>query len=357
MQKIFLSFDFYGSGNIGDDLMLDGFLKGIKDYKMQLSCCLARDTTIQQDRFPGIKFYRKEDRERIMKESKIWIGAGDTPIQVKSGNWILNKLTRDIEQKRKNEAKYYFIGTGAEAEAVSEKENFEKILSEIDFIWTRDKFTSDFLIDVMNVAPERISTSSDLANISLKNIFTGESKESRKYDLGLCYYDEIFDKGNINSIRGLVTELLKKKKKCMLFGNQISGNNNFEETIYSDMFGIFQKTFRRNLKIYSPDYFGITSLHELVRHYSNCKTVMTSRYHALLAGAWAGCRLVSLERSSKVTALCKLLGIDEIKKPFTHEKLMDGFEKSKPVKREILEKLYEDAFKSIEQLGKKVLMN
>ena len=118
------------------------------------------------------------------------------------------------------------------------------------------------------------------------------------------------------------------------------------------MFGGINKYLYRNVKIYTPDYFAEVNTEELVRHYSECKTVMTSRYHALLTAAWAGCRVVSMERSSKVTALSEELGIKEIKKPFTPEKLKQGFEEAKVVDRNILLQMFRNASNSISELKK-----
>ena len=351
MKKVFLSFDFYGAGNIGDDLMLEGFLDCFTDSDIGFHCCVPRNFLHQQYRFQKVKFADEKKRFEISKECKIWIGVGDTPVQVKSGDWFINKLESDLEKINRTNPEYYFAGIGAEKEAAERKDTFVKILFNVNHIWTRDKATSDILINDFEISPEKISTSSDLANISLSRIFRdSEDYKSRRYDLGFCYYDEKSEGEDLKNTGSFLKKF--RKGKILLFGNEVNKKGNFEYALYEKMFGGINKYLYRNVKIYTPDYFAEVNTEELVRHYSECKTVMTSRYHALLTAAWAGCRVVSMERSSKVTALSEELGIKEIKKPFTPEKLKQGFEEAKVVDRNILLQMFRNASNSISELKK-----
>ena len=47
MDKVFLSFDFYGAGNIGDDLMLEGFLNCFENQEIELNIFIEE---IKQDK-------------------------------------------------------------------------------------------------------------------------------------------------------------------------------------------------------------------------------------------------------------------------------------------------------------------
>lgn len=351
MTKVFLSFDFYGAGNTGDDLMLEGFLDCFTDPDIEFHCCVPRNYLHQQYRFPKVKFSDFKSRTEISSQCRIWIGVGDTPVQVKSGEWFINRLEADSEQIKGMNSDYYFAGVGAEKEAVERKDVFINILKSVNHIWTRDKATTDILLNDFSIPPDKISTSSDLANISLERIFrSGDDSEDRKYELGFCYYDENSGVKDLDNIGRFLKKF--KKGKILLFGNEINKKGNFEYALYEKMFGGFRKYLYRNIEIYTPDYFGEVKTCKLVEHYKKCRTVMTSRYHALLTSAWAGCRLVSLERSSKVTSLAEELGIEEIKKPFTLEKLEKGYDQAKTIDRNLLTQLFQNANESVKGLKK-----
>ena len=63
MQKAFLNFHFYGAGNIGDDLMLDGFFTVSRESKKieEYTNFIPRDSESQKNRFPEISFYNTKE--------------------------------------------------------------------------------------------------------------------------------------------------------------------------------------------------------------------------------------------------------------------------------------------------------
>ncbi|MBK8551382.1 MAG: polysaccharide pyruvyl transferase family protein [Ignavibacteria bacterium] len=346
MIKIFLSFDFYGAGNIGDDLMLDGFLKALKNNDYEFYCLVPRNSLHQQMRFPVINFFEFKERTDAAKQCSVWAGVGDTPVQVKSGDWFLQKLFKDNELIGERKIKYYFIGVGAEREAVSQKDKFAKVLGRVDHFWTRDSKSTEILVNDLKIQSDKVTTSSDLANISLSETFRPVIKKNRfKYDIGICYYDENAEEENLTAIK-LFLKKIKKRNKKILFSNDVSRKGLYEYNLYKKMFTRLERIYN-NIRIYQPDYFNSSKINELVSHYTECETVMSSRYHAILTAAWAGCRVIALERSSKVSALAEELCISEVKKPFTVEKLMEAFNGAKMVSPEILNTLLKSAYGSI----------
>lgn len=85
-----------------------------------------------------------------------------------------------------------------------------------------------------------------------------------------------------------------------------------------------------------PDYNQAT-LDELVSHFLGYKVGMSYRYHSLLSAAWAGCKIVALERSSKISALSMELGISLVTAPLNYEKLCAGFESACVIPKSVLE--------------------
>jgi polysaccharide pyruvyl transferase WcaK-like protein len=217
--------------------------------------------------------------------------------------WFLRKILRDIEHIRVCSIPMYMIGVGAEMEVVSAKDTVCQILAEIEHIWTRDGSTTDLLIRRLGVSPLKVTTGADLANIALKNIFSKVAPDNhRKYELAVTYYAEDVARSDIKELRNFL-ECISKEKSVIFVANETRKDRHFEYGIYRSMFGRLRNLYKPcPVSLFSPDY-ETASLPELVTHFQNYKVVMASRYHALLAAAWAGCKIVALARSSKVEHL------------------------------------------------------
>jgi len=349
-HKLFLNFDFYGSGNIGDDLSLDGLVRGISGSGIELNCSVRGNYDHQKFRFPDIRFYPRSQRYEIANQCSVWLGAGDTPVQIKSGDWFLTRMERDYEFAVKNDIKCYLLGIGAENEASTHSERFRAALEGVRLIWTRDAQSMAFLESLLEIPTEKLRLSSDLANISLSEIFgINDTNNRRIYDIGFCYYDESPDNSELSVLKSFLKDQMKNRKSILMFANAVNKEDMFEYRIYKTMFNPLQRRFSNGIEFLVPDYYGNQTLNELTEHYGKCETVVTSRYHALLAAAWAGCRLVSLQRSSKVTELAKLLEIEEVTRPFSTAKIMNAYSNAKTVDRNILQNFMELSLKSIRE--------
>ncbi|MBX7044083.1 MAG: polysaccharide pyruvyl transferase family protein [Ignavibacteria bacterium] len=350
-MNIFLNFDFYGAGNIGDDLMLDGFTGSFRSGSEKIFCTVPRDSSCQNFRFPSVDFIDRSKRYSIAKSCPVWIGVGDTPVQTKSGDWFLMKLERDVENLSTTNSKWFMLGVGAESEAVSRKERYSRVLSHALRVWTRDEQSHDLLVNSFGMDPSKVKASADLANISLCGIFRNVNHSKiRKFSLGLCYYDENAGTESIGNITKFLRSISAQKKRSVFFANDVNEKGMFEHGLYGRIIPRGMRILPGRIRFFSPDYFSRTPLEKLVSHFSDYETVMTSRYHALLTAAWAGCKVISLERSSKVTALSRALGIAEVKKPYSLNDLTDAFEAARPVDREILNSMYMKARESIKEL-------
>jgi polysaccharide pyruvyl transferase WcaK-like protein len=348
MPKLFLNFDFYGAGNIGDDLMLDGFVKSSSVTGNEMICSIPRRSDHQKFRFPEITFVQGERRYDEALQCPVWVGVGDTPVQIKSGDWFLLKLEKDFSIMEGTNTHCFMIGVGAEREASLQSQRYRRVLSKCRNIWTRDEMSRSVLINEFRLNEDVIKVSSDLANISLSRLFEPESRNTiRRYELGVCYYDENVYADEISALKEFLKVLTSEKNKVLLFANEVNQKGMFETAIYRRMYPMTERLLKRKISFIVPDYFSENSLPQILQHYSQCRTIMTSRYHALLTAAWAGCKVVALERSSKVSSLAKELGIEEVKKPFTVKELLDAYERAATVEVSKLEHLAATAAQSI----------
>lgn len=332
-------------------MMLDGFIRNGLLSNTKIFCNIPRDTIHQQFRFPEIQFIDRNARKETASNCGIWLGVGDTPVQVKSGEWFLVKLERDAQLQDRLKNSWFMVGIGVEKEAVSLKKRYSEVLRRVEKIWTRDEVSREILINEFGYNSDSVFASADLANISLERFFRENVNENeRKYDLGLCYYDEEIDPVAISSLRSFLKALKTQKKTIIFFANDVNANGMFEKNLYKIITTQYMRLIKGGIKLHTPNYFSQKSLEQLCSHFRNYDTVMTSRYHALLAASWAGCKVVSLQRSSKVSALAKELGITEVKKPYLVSELTDAFISAKPVGKDKLAELSSKAKESILQI-------
>ena len=349
-MKIFLGFDFYGAGNIGDDLMMAGFLDVLKHYlPAKLACITPHNIASQVNRFPDVEWLPAGHVNRldVMTNTDCWVGVGGTPFQMTGGPWLLNRILNDLRIIKEYGKSIYMLGVGAEREVLVNADIVKTVLERIDYIWTRDRFTKDLLVKRLGFDSEKIHTGGDLANISLQNIFSDNNSISKRhYDLALTYYSESHIKKERNNLRKFI-ENISVNKSVIFVANETRKNSSFEHGIYRAMFGGLRSLFKKApIKYYAPNYDNC-ELEELVKHFLDYKVVMASRYHALLAGAWAGCRLVALSRSSKIEALATELDIPIVEQPFNLGALYNGYKDAKYVSRDKLNEMAERASNSI----------
>ncbi len=347
-SRLLLGFDFYGAGNIGDDLMLKGFLDVFsQNCDARLSCALPKDLIpSQKKRFSQVEWLSvdSEEREDLILACDCWIGVGGTPFQASIGRWLLNRINQDFDCSQ--DKKKWMIGVGCEEEVLREKMIARKVALDVDHIWARDEKSRELLVDSLGVNNNNVTTGGDLAHIALKEIFTKHNSTLGDGSvLGIIYNAECPDRDSLRAIKKFVLRV-SKEKQVVFAANDIRRKKGFEFAIYKDMFGGLGGLFGFKPKIFSPDY-GCSDVADLVRHFSSCETVMASRYHAILTAAWAGCRVVALDRSSKIRNLADELNIPIVRSPFTVDALYDGYSKAVTVSRDLLEEKAMMAEKSI----------
>lgn len=349
-MKLFLGFDFYGAGNVGDDLMLAGFLDILLQHpSVRISCIIPHNIRCLSRRFPEVEWLSssQSNRAEIISRHDCWVGVGDTPFQIMSGPWFLNRILMDIDTIGARSTPMYMLGVGAESEALKAKDVVSQIARAMKHVWTRDKFTYHLLTDRFLLNTGKVTIGSDLANIFLEEIFSEVSPISnRQYELAVTYYAERHNKTDINQLRKFIKHI-GSHKSTIFVGNETRESGSFEYGIYRTLFGGVRKLIKKkSVDYYMPDYEN-SNLDELVKHFQDYKVVMASRYHSLLAAAWAGCRSVALARSSKIEALANELNIPLLKSPFSLESFYDGYEKAEYVSRECLKQMAASARNSV----------
>jgi polysaccharide pyruvyl transferase WcaK-like protein len=339
-MNIFQGFDFYGAGNIGDDLMMAGFIDGLEnigfDNAIITSLC-GYNINSQKKRFPNINWLETKNSDY---DHDIWLGLGDTPIQLTSSDWMLRYLENIYpvvsEAKRK-----ILINIGVEKEAIKEKKRFSNFLNRIDQISTRDDESAYLLSNEFDVNEDKIIKGSDLANISLSNLSSNYT--SPKYDIGFILGAEDFNSQEINNIREYIYKIASNKK-IVFIANDVRKNNGFEYSIFKNI--TKWQFFQKKIDFLTPNYQE-DSVEKLLEPIASCKTIISTRYHGLLIGAWMGCKVAGIGSRSKVKSLCSELNISFAQLPINKTTLEILIDSATEVKKETLVEMKEKAIKGI----------
>lgn len=354
-MNIFLGFSFYGAGNIGDDLMLEGFIDSVVKPlggQCKFFCCIHKSRIASQKlRFPAIKWISNipEERLRLLKKADMWLGVGGTPFQGTSGSWLVDQVVYDLDQLSPA-APAVMIGVGAELEVLGYAQLTTRICDRLSRIYTRDVQSANILVDELGVNASKVRASGDLAHLALKNIFSSNSC-NLPGRTAICFYQEECQDQTLSSLREFA--ISKSKDSIILFFANEVRRSGFERSLFLRIFGrrhwIRFWLNRDRPKLLIPRYQS-SPISRLVFHFSRFDTVLSSRYHALLTAAWAGCRVVGLGRSSKISALSDELLIPLVLDPYLVSELQEASSKAPLVDRTKLEELHSAASDSCAEL-------
>lgn len=352
MLKIFLGFNFYGAGNIGDDLMLAGFLELMKNGTDHRFVCdiPAEFIPSQRARFPQIQWVSlsSSEREKEIQQSDIWLGVGGTPFQLSSGGWFLKRVQEDYV--RAPQVPKWMFCVGCEREVLSERPVVRDILKETALIWTRDSESAGILSDCQSGAGVEIRLGGDLAHA----YFASRSNEPRSVrclkenGLGLILYGDPTNPIDRRFLRSYAGDAMARREVTFL-ANDVRRSRGMEFSIYRSAFIHRLAVWRRKPRWFAPDY-STADVSQLTTHLQQFETVLSSRYHGLVAAAWSGCKVGAVVRGSKIDALAKELGVPRARLPMSVSEMLQLEQEAARVERGRLENLAQASLKALSEL-------
>jgi polysaccharide pyruvyl transferase WcaK-like protein len=357
--EFLIGLDFLGAGNLGDDLMVAGFLTGIRSLGLNgrmrnLKALCSWDRSSQKRRFPEIEWVDGGDssiRAASLGHADVLLGVGGTPFQMTVGDWLLRNIEEVIAKKRPN-APFVLVNVGGETEAGREVGRFKSAMENLASISTRDAHTFDLLTHWRaGQAEPAIVSGADLANIALPDLCHDHPKRSdRPHELAVILGADTL---NSRDIEVVIRWIIANNRPVAWITCEVRDMPGGEYRIYRrnrHRFAWFlTKKWRPKVHLLRPEYSTCTTK-ELVDPFAQCQTVLSSRYHGILAAAWSGCRVGGIARSSKVKWLCSQLGVPTIEPPLTHNAMARLREEACTVDQEVLSALHSLALKSLKSL-------
>ena len=358
--EFLIGLDFLGAGNLGDDVMVSGFLEGIKylglGKKLRwLRAICSGDRISQALRFPQIEWIDGRnliERKAAIQSAAVVLGLGGTPFQMSVGDWLLKNLEEIISSKKEC-VPFILVNAGSESEAGCEKIRIRQVMAGIKSISARDTDTLSILSEwrTNNTRPQLIQ-GADLANISLPRMCEDHQPlGNRPYELGMILGCDTLGSADVEAV---IKWIACDQRPVAWITCEVRNMAGCEYRIYRRnkhrFGGLLSWLWKPHVHLHRPKYHTC-DLNALVAPFGLCKTVLSSRYHGLLSAAWSGCRVGGIARTSKIKWLCKQLNIPMIEPPITREALLTLERNSDIVKRSALNDLREAAIGGIASLS------
>jgi polysaccharide pyruvyl transferase WcaK-like protein len=302
--RIHLGHHFYGAGNLGDDFMLAGFLAAMRRLAPEavFTCCVPFPLAPLQRRFPAVQWlgYNDIDRARAVAECDAWLGLGGSPFQSALSRWFIDHLIGEAAWCVRERKPLFFLGIGVQTATEVALPDVQRICSGAAGIWTRDAASAERLSTLPSAPP--IEAAADLAHV-----FFRESTPPRAV-AGRMTLVANFDYGTWPGQAACLRAIDRlSTTECVWLAQESRELPGAERALFAALSPAEQARWR----LVSPDEAG-APLTDVLARWPSGEWLITARYHAALAGAWAGSRVVVLSTNEKLRAAARELNAPQL---------------------------------------------
>jgi len=308
--RIHLGHHFYGAGNLGDDFMLAGFLAALRTLApaATFTCCVPFALAPLRRRFPALDWQpcAPADRARAIAACDVWLGLGGSPFQSAQDRWFVDHLVGDAELCARTNKPMFYLGIGVQTAAELDVPDVRRLVAQAAGIWTRDA-GSGARLAALPSPPRRLESAADLAHIFFRNhppppAAAGRVTLVANFDYGAW-------PGQAALLRAL--EALPATERVWLAqeSRELPGA---ERALHAAL----PESEKKRWRLVSPEQPGLPAvasaeagapLEGVFARWPSGAWLVTARYHAALAGAWARSRVVVIAINEKLrTAACEL---------------------------------------------------
>jgi polysaccharide pyruvyl transferase WcaK-like protein len=292
--RIHLGHHFYGAGNLGDDFMLAGFLSAMRTLAPDASftCSVPFALEPLRRRFSGIEWMCSDEavRARAIAECDVWLGLGGSPFQSAQSRWFIDHLSADAALCARERKPMFFLGVGVQTIGELGASDVQRVCAQSAGIWTRDVASAERLATLAS-APS-IEAASDLAHLFFREMPPPPAARAR---LTLVAN---FDYGTWAGQTACLRVLEKHPATDRVWLAQESRELPGAERA---LFAALPATDQARWRLVSPEQTG-APLNQVLARWPSGEWLLTARYHAALAAAWAGSRIVVLGINEKLRA-------------------------------------------------------
>ena len=299
-MRIHLGHHFYGAGNLGDDFLLAGFLAALRRLAppTTLTCCVPFALEPLRRRFPEIQWHPYDDatRARSITECDVWLGLGGSPFQSAQNRWFVDHLIGETALCATAQKRMFFLGVGVQNAAELAVPDVRRLCSHAAGIWTRDPRSTQLIAALPSPPP--VETGADLAHIFFRDQTPPPATAGRLTVVANFDYGEWG--GQTAFLRAAGALPATERVWLAQESRELPGA---ERVLHAGLPAAEQARWR----LVVPDEPGAPLADSLARWPSG-EWLVTSRYHAALAGAWARSKVIVISTNEKLRAAARELG-------------------------------------------------
>ena len=300
-MHIHIGHHFFGSGNLGDDFMMAGFLDGMGKANVHYTCCVPYELEPLKKRFPEIEWlpYNISSRSNAITSCDAWLGLGGSPFQSSVSDWFTTHLCDEASACKKAEKPMYFMGIGGQDEDAYTNPSLKAVIEQAKAIWTRDLVTFKLLKNHLN-STTALFESSDLSHIYFNSVVMPKPISGR---LAACLN---FDYLPWNNLQPTITTLSKEPsfKEKLWIVQESRPLPEAEHSLYSQLIPEEQKQWK-----VTPLSRPEISIQGLMSSWPSSEWTLSSRFHTAIASAWAGSKTVVIDTNLKLRGIAQELNL------------------------------------------------
>ena len=280
--------------------MLAGFLAAMRALAPAASftCCVPFALPPLARRFPEIHWLPYDDPSRAtaIVACDLWLGLGGSPFQCKLSRWFIDHLIGEAARCARLRKPMYYLGVGVQNTDELAVPDVQRVCRQAVAIWTRDAASAERLAAA---APgPRIAVAADLAHIFFQDTPPPPAAAGRialvaNFDYGAW-------PGQAACLRAAEAHA---SHDCVWLAQESRELPGAERVLFASLPAVAQARWR----LVSPERPG-APLPEILADWPSAEWLITARYHAALAGAWAGSRMIVLGTNEKLHAAARDVG-------------------------------------------------
>ena len=279
--------------------MLAGFLAAMRKLSSEatFSSSVPFPLAPLRRRFAQVDWHphESEARERAIAACDVWLGLGGSPFQHALSRWFIDHLLEEAAICARLRKPMFFVGVGVQSTAELESPDVRALCAQAAGIWTRDEASATRLASVAATTP--IEAAADLAHIFFRGQTPPRAIDGRVTLVPNFDYADWTDR---DSVLAAVDQL--GARECIWLAQESRELPGAERALFHAL----PAALRSRWQLVVPDVPDAPLTDALARWPSG-EWLITARYHAALAGAWAGSKVVVIATNEKLRAAAREL--------------------------------------------------
>lgn len=343
-MRIHLGHHFYGAGNLGDDFMLAGFLAALGTLApaATFTCCVPFPLEPLRARFPSVTWFGYDDHHRAacIAQSNVWLGLGGSPLQSAQSRWFIDHLVGDQATCQRLNKPMFYLGVGVQTTSELSLPDTQGLCAAATAIWTRDQASAERLAS-LPTRPPYLAAAADLAHLFFRSTPPPPPLPGRLTLVANFDYNSWSGQSAcLNAVHS--TAFVPQLRQPIWLAQESRDLPGAERALYASLPPAEQSRWQ----LVVPDLPSSTtpSLAEALARWPSGEYLITSRFHAAFAGAWAGSKIVVIGTNEKLRAAARELACPLIEPDAAEATVLQALRAAAPVPRERLLHLADQAY-------------